>query len=210
MFSKFLAMVALSTFSTAVIGTPTRSPNSTSLLDPTASTYNWTYGDVHTYALGKGPDGAAVASLIEEHVKSAGLGWETVYRDDIMLDNGGVLTLAHSERGRSLAKRQNPPGSNTWLQAFPWVSNCHDWVSFTWAPLRFGCYSYWSGGQNLRMYSARGYVGPSNEGFAMRFFRDVNYCDRGTWYQHMWGDELPGCLASTDGRGWMSFEVVLR
>ena len=197
MFSKFLAIVALSTFSSAVTGTPTGSPNSTSLLDPTASSYNWTYGDAHTYALSKGTDGVAVASLIEEHVKSAGLGWETVYRDDIRLDNGGVLTLAHSERGRSLAKRQNPPGSNppgsnSWLQAFPWVSNCQDWVSFTWAPLNFGCYSYWADGQNLRMYSARGYVGPSSLGFATRFYRDVNYCDRGGYYQHIFGDTLQG------------------
>lgn len=207
-FFTFLTAIVLAASPLSIVaGKPTSNAFDSQFSDPSIWNHNWTYRDAYTYCLGKGEGGTAVAALIAEHIESSDLQWDTIYQDDIKLANGGLLTLWHSERGRELAKRQLNPGGNTWLQAFPWVSNCNDWVSFTWAPLGYGCYSYWDNGQNLRMYSARGYIG--DNGWAMRLFRDVNYCDRGTYYQHNFGDTFLGCVASSDGRGWMSFGLVL-
>ena len=87
---------------------------------------DWTYGDVYSYALQKRGTDDPIAELIARHVNGTNRKWDDVYQGDITISNGGTLTVRDSPHARAFAKRDS-----NYVQAFPWVSNCDDSVSFT-------------------------------------------------------------------------------
>src|SRR5271170_5782971 len=87
---------------------------------------DWTYGDVYFYALQKRGTDDPIAELIARHVNGTNRQWDDVYQGDITISNGGTLTVRDGPHARAFAKRDS-----NYVQAFPWVSNCDDSVSFT-------------------------------------------------------------------------------
>jgi hypothetical protein len=156
-------------------------------------------------AISQGGVDDPIASLIGSHVNSTAVTWTTVYQGDIKLDNGAELVIEPSPGGRAfLQKRATTGGPWTYAQGFPWVSNCVSPVYFNWQPLGCQvCYAYWSGGNILRLYSVKA----NSDGLPFMGYRDFSDCYRtNPWYPSFIAIPGPnGCLASPDGRGWMSF-----
>src|SRR5271154_5858165 len=179
-FSVFLAAAAL-VAPLLINAAPTGSPAN-----------NWTYGDVYSYALQKRGTDDPIAQLIARHVNGTDRQWDDVYQGDITISNGGTLTVRDTPHAR-LGKRDS-----NYVQAFPWVSNCDDSVSFTWTNVESPstCYSYWEGGNLLRMYSVN-----YNTPYPLVFYRDSSSCNKDGTCEPI-PDHNEACEASPDGRGW--------
>src|SRR5579859_4917183 len=187
-----------------LIGCWTLLVNATPLADVSAT--DWTYQDAYNYAINQGGVDDPIASLIVSHVNSTAVTWSTVYQGDIKLDDGAELVIEPSPRGRAvLQKRGTTGGPWTYAQGFPWVANCDSPVYWNWQPLGCQvCYAYWSGGYISRMYSVKA----NADGLPLMGYRDSQNCyGTNPWYHDFIGAPGPnGCLASPDGRGWLSFQ----
>ena len=196
-FSTLATILALAVSPIFVLASPTPQHE--------RATTDWTYRDIYNHAIDK-TGGIAVAELVEDHISTTNRSWDDLYQHDIHLSGGATLTLANSPSGRAFLAKRGEPIRDSYVQAFPLVGDCNDEVSFTWNPITLGgCYSYFDGTRNLRMFSAK--VKTAGIGFTV--WRESQICQlnpgdvEGTFPQP--SDDA--CLSPPDGRGFNSFLI---
>lgn len=177
----------------------------------------WTYGDIHEYAIKRGGVDDPTAEIVRRHIANHGKPWDRAYEDDITLDDGAVLVIAahNFTPPAGPQKRQHTPVGG--MTAFPWVSNCHDNVYFTWTTTSIGCYTYISNGVHLRMYSV--YKNGPTQGIpTVVAYRDPRY--GGSFFcppldafafDYVWTPGQTGeCPNTPDGRGFVAIYPGVR
>ena|SRR5271155_5147192 len=129
-----------------IMGAPTGGADSSSV------SVDWTYRSAFTHLVERHGIDDPVAALIADHIQTSERSWDDIYRGDITLGNGGVLTLSGGHR--ELEKRQDP-ANGPWFIAYPYDTRCNDVVSFTWQPSQPDvCYTY-NNGTQITMFSGQ-------------------------------------------------------
>ena len=196
-FSSLATVVALAVSPILVLASPTPQHE--------RGTTDWTYRDIYNYAIEK-TGGIPVAELVEEHISTTTRSWDDLYQHDIHLSGGATLTLANRPSGQAFLAKRGEPIRNSFVQAFPLVGDCNSEVSFTWAPVTLGgCYTYFDGTRNLRMFSAK----VATAGIDVAMWRESQNC-------HLNAGDASGtvvqppddfCIFPADGRGFNSFMI---
>jgi hypothetical protein len=177
------------------------------LAAPVAEPGDWTYKQVHEYAVKRGGVDDPVADLVARHVGNTERSWDEVYQHDIKIRDG-TLTVDSTPAGRLLRRADFPNGA---VQAFPWVGNCDDSVSFTWSPVHTdGCYTYSENGNNIRMYSIYiSNVWANGDGPEILMFQDSQSCGIFHTFDNRWTSQTSECFGNVNGgRGAMSWELL--
>jgi hypothetical protein len=114
------------------------------------SSSEWTYQEIHDYAVRRSGGTDFTASVVKNHIASSGRNWTDVYQGDIHLDGdgNGVLTT-HARRGAHLAKTKSSAGR---MCAFPYSGNCEG-VAWCWVDPDSQCYTYDTDGHQLSLFS---------------------------------------------------------
>jgi len=196
-FSTLATLVALAVSPIFVLASPTPQRD--------GATTDWTYRDIYNHAMEK-TGGTAVAELVEEHISKTDRSWDDLYQHDIHLSGGATLTLANRPSGQAFLAKRGEPIRDSYVQAFPFVGDCNDEVSFTWNPVTVGgCYTYFDGTRNLRMFSAK----VKTAGIDVTVWRESQFCqlNPGDGAATFGQPSDDACIFPTDGRGFNSFLI---